>query len=44
MMHDNDGRFPDESEVLVRCPLDGPKSTTGREAWPWLPGHGRAAV
>jgi hypothetical protein len=38
MIHENDGRFPDKSPILVRYPLDGPKSVTDRERWPWLPG------
>jgi hypothetical protein len=38
MTHDNDGRYPDESEVLVRYPLDGPGTASDRESWPWLPG------
>jgi hypothetical protein len=38
MMHENDGRFPDESPVLVRYPLDGPRSINDRAEWPWLPG------
>lgn len=37
-MHENDGRFPDESPVLVRYPLDGPRSVSDRAEWPWLPG------
>jgi hypothetical protein len=38
MMHENDGRFLDGSAVLVRYPLDGPRSAGDRETWPWLPG------
>jgi hypothetical protein len=38
MMHENDSRFPDESPVLVRYPLDGPRSVSDRAEWPWLPG------
>jgi hypothetical protein len=39
MMGDgNDGRFPDGSVVLVRCPLDGRRSASDRAAWPWLLG------
>jgi hypothetical protein len=38
MMHENDGRFPDESPVLVRYPLHGPSSVSDRAEWPWLPG------
>jgi hypothetical protein len=32
---ENDGRFPDESPVLVRYPL---KDGAPRDIWPWLPG------
>jgi hypothetical protein len=38
MMHENDGQFPDESPVLIRYPLDGPRSVSDRAEWPWLPG------
>lgn len=38
MAHENGGRFPDESAVLVRYPLDGPKSASDRSEWPWLAG------
>jgi hypothetical protein len=38
MTDDNDGRFPDESEVLVRYPLGGHGAAEDRDAWPWLPG------
>jgi hypothetical protein len=48
MIDENDGRFPDESEVLVRFPLQpGPERQSGqsdeehladRETWPWLAG------
>lgn len=31
----NDGRFPDDSLVLVPYPLD---PVSERSAWPWLPG------
>lgn len=34
---DNDGRFPDDSPVLVRYPLDDPPGD--RADWPWVPGH-----
>jgi hypothetical protein len=37
-MPDNDGRFPDESDVLVRYPAPGMTHETPRESWPWLPG------
>jgi hypothetical protein len=30
MMHENDGQFPDESPVLARYPLDGPRSVSDR--------------
>ena len=37
MDEDNDGRFPDDSPVLVRYPRD--KEERGdRSAWAWLPG------
>lgn len=41
---DNDGRFPDDTEVLVRYPSGpaprptGPGSLADRETWPWLRG------
>jgi len=38
MENDNDGRFPDESEVLVRYPLDKSRPADDRGQWPWLPG------
>jgi hypothetical protein len=38
MYADNDGRFPDESSVLVRCPLTGEQENGDRKDWPWLPG------
>src|SRR5713101_875112 len=41
----NDGRFPDDSAVLVRYPdapqaqqVTGPEARAEREAWPWLSG------
>jgi hypothetical protein len=33
----NDGRFPEETPVLVRYPLRD-NSTSDRNSWPWLPG------
>lgn len=36
MTCENDGRFPDESRVLVRYPLPGQDSD--RATWPWLEG------
>ena len=38
MEEDNDGRFPDDSAVLVRYPRDKPEEQADRSAWPWLPG------
>lgn len=35
---DNDGRFPDDSDVLVRWPLTAEQSAGDRAAWPWVPG------
>ena len=39
-MHDedNDGKFPGESPVEVRCPRSKQEEQGGRERWPWLPG------
>jgi hypothetical protein len=34
----NDGRFPDESDVLVRYPAYGMTADHDRETWPWMPG------
>ena len=34
----NDGRFPDESDVLVRYPAYGMTPDHARETWPWMPG------
>ncbi len=34
----NDGQFPDHSAVLARYPVDGRRSASDREAWPWLAG------
>ncbi|WP_214326013.1 hypothetical protein [Nonomuraea sediminis] len=34
---DNDGRFPEETPVLVRYPLHDAQ-TNDRDSWPWLPG------
>ena len=34
----NDGRWPDETPVLVRFPRDKQEERGSREAWPWLPG------
>jgi hypothetical protein len=36
--YDNDGRFPDDSPVLVRYPRDKEQERGDRECWPWLPG------
>jgi len=38
MDEDNDGRFPDDSPVLVRYPRDRKEEQDDRSAWPWLPG------
>lgn len=35
---ENDGRFPDGSDVLVRYPAPGMTHETPREAWPWMAG------
>jgi hypothetical protein len=34
----NDGRFPDESDVLVRYIAQSSWKTVPRDQWPWLPG------
>jgi hypothetical protein len=36
--YDNDGRFPDDSAVLVRYPRDEAQLRGDRECWPWLAG------
>jgi hypothetical protein len=38
MDEDNDGRFPDDSPVLVRYPRDKREEQGDRSAWPWLLG------
>ena len=38
MPEQNDGRFPDESGVLVRYPSYGMTADHARDTWPWLPG------
>jgi hypothetical protein len=38
MYADNDGRFPDETPVLVKCPLTVEQENGDRKDWPWLPG------
>jgi hypothetical protein len=38
MIHENDGRFPDESAALVHYPLGGRHSAEERSDWPWLEG------
>jgi hypothetical protein len=35
---DNDGRFPDDSLVVVRYPSTTQEGKGDRSAWPWLPG------
>jgi len=37
-MHDNDGKFPDESPVEIRYPRSKQEEQGDREQWPWLPG------
>jgi hypothetical protein len=34
----NDGRFPDDSAVEVRYPLNQVQENGDRLGWPWLPG------
>jgi hypothetical protein len=36
--YENDGRFPDGSQVRVRYPLPGMTADTPRESWPWMAG------
>ena len=38
MDEDNDGRFPDNSRVLVRYPRNEQEERGDRRGWPWLPG------
>ena len=38
MDEDNDGRFPDDSPVLVRYPRNRQAELGDRAEWPWLPG------
>ena len=38
MDEDNDGRFPDDSPVLVRYPRTRQEEQGDRRVWPWLPG------
>jgi hypothetical protein len=38
MYADNDGRFPEDSAVLVKYPLTGEQEKGDRKDWPWLPG------
>ena len=38
MSEQNDGRFPDESDVLVRYPAPGMTHETPRDTWPWMAG------
>ena len=35
---DNDGRYPDESDVLTPYPLTPEQGSGDRAGWPWLPG------
>ena len=36
--NDNDGRFPDDSQVEVRYPRTRQEEHGDRAVWPWLPG------
>lgn len=38
MDEDNDGRFPDDSLVVVRFPRNLQEEQGDRSEWPWLPG------
>jgi len=38
MTEQNDGRFPDEADVLVRYPAPGMTHETPRDTWPWMDG------
>jgi hypothetical protein len=38
MAEENDGRFPDESDILVRYIAPPADRTVPRETWPWMPG------
>ena len=38
MDEDNDGRFPEDSAVLVRYPRTRQEGVGDRSEWPWLPG------
>jgi hypothetical protein len=38
MTSHNDGRFPDDSPIETRFPLNQEQHDGDREAWPWLPG------
>ena len=38
VLEQNDGRFPDESDVLVRYPLNKEQEQDDKAVWPWLPG------
>lgn len=35
---DNDGRFPDDSLVMVKYPRTTADEHADRDRWPWLPG------
>jgi hypothetical protein len=35
---DNNGRFPDDSPVMVRYPRTTADEAGDRDRWPWLPG------
>jgi hypothetical protein len=37
-MDENDGRFPDESDVLTPFPLTPEQQGQDRDSWPWLHG------
>ncbi len=36
-MHDNDGRYPDDSPAETRYPRSKQEEHRDREQWPWLP-------
>ena len=38
MNEDNDGKFPDDSQVEVRFPRNRREEFADRAVWPWLPG------
>jgi hypothetical protein len=44
MYADNDGRFPDETPVLVKCPLTVEQENGDRKDWPLAARHGPGPV